>query len=324
MTEKQKSLIVQLILVGIFLLAVGYLGRVGWALRPTPPPTPTPTPTFTPLPSPTPTPTPSHFDGARAYEHVKAQVAFGPRVPGSDASARARAYMRAVLLRAGWQVTEEPHTYKGTPVVNLVARRGKGPILIIGAHYDSRRFADRDPDPTQREKPVPGANDGASGVAVLLELARVLRWDEARHAIWLYFFDAEDQGNIDGWPWSVGATFAAQQAPPAVEAVVILDMVGDRDQQFYLERNSDPQLRATIWQVAQRLGMEHVFIPEEKYSIVDDHLPFIRVGIPAVDVIDFDYTYWHTTADTADKVSATSLERVGRVIQAWVAQVVAP
>ena len=328
MTEKRKSLLIQLILVGIFLLAVGYLGRVGWALRPTPPPTPTSTPTSTPTPlptpTPTPTPTPARFDGARAYEHVKALMAFGPRVPGSEASARARAYMRDVLLRQGWQVVQEAHTYKGVSVVNLVARKGRGPITIIGAHYDSRRFADRDPDPQKRKEPVPGANDGASGTAVLLELARVLKWDESSGAIWLYFFDAEDQGNIDGWPWSVGATFAAQQVPRAVTAVVIVDMVGDKEQQFYLERNSDPKLLAEIWHVAARLGLENVFIPKEKYTIIDDHIPFINVGIPAVDIIDFDYPYWHTTADTADKVSPRSLERIGWVVQTWVEEGIAP
>ncbi len=320
MTNQRHSLLIQLILVGIFLLAVGYLGRVGWALRPTPSPTPSPTPIPSPTPTATPTPTPEIFNGGRAYTHVRNLQAIGPAVPGTETAERARIYIRRELARAGWRAEEQAFTYKGVRLVNLLARKGQGPVIIIGAHYDSRRFADRDPDAQRRQQPVPGANDGASGVAVLLELARVLRWDTSRYAIWLYFFDAEDQGNIEGWPWSVGATYAADNLPADVEVlrVVVVDMVGDADQQFFWERNSDQQLREAIWDVANRLGFRDVFIPLEKYAIIDDHLPFIRKGIPAVDIIDFDYAYWHTTADTVDKVSADSLGRVGQVVQAWV------
>lgn len=320
MTERRQSIVIQLILVGIFLLAVGYLGQVGWALRPTPLPTPTPTPTPLPTPTPTPTPTPMLFEGARAYAHVVTLQKFGPRLPGSEAAGRARLYVRRYLTALGWRVEEQRFTYRQVRLVNLVARRGQGPVVILAAHYDSRRLADRDPSLSGRRRPVPGANDGASGAAVLLELARVLRWDESRYAVWLYFFDGEDQGGIEGWPWSVGARHAAQTLPQDVKvaAVVVLDMVGDADQQFYWERNSDRALREDLWRVAKGLGYGDVFIPQEKYTIIDDHLPFREKGIPAVDVIDFDYAYWHTTADTADKVSATSLERVGRVVAAWV------
>lgn len=307
----------EVVLVALFLLSLAYLGRVGWSMRPTPPPSPTPTPT--PTVTPTPTPAVPPFDGQRAYQHVVAQVELGPRVPGSEASARARAYFRRHLEAAGWEVEEEAFTYRGTRLVNLVARRGSGPVVILGAHYDSRPRADRDQDPARRQDPVPGANDGASGAAVLLELPRVLRWDEARVAVWLYFFDGEDSGNIDDWTWAVGASHAAASLPPdrKVEAMVLLDMVGDADQQFYWEGNSDPNLRAALWDTGGQLGYRSVFVPEVKYTIMDDHVPFVRRGIPAVDIIDFDYAYWHTTADTADKVSAESLARVGRVVALW-------
>ncbi len=308
--ERIRSWLLQGALLGIFVLAIGYLGRVGWALLPTP----TPTPTWTP------TPEARLFDGSRAFRHVEAQVAFGPRLPGSEAAGRTRLYIRDVLEQAGWRVEQEAFTFRGVRLVNLVARRGEGPVILLGAHYDTRRFAERDPDPARRREPVPGANDGASGVAVLLELARVLRWDTSRYAVWLYFFDAEDQGNIDGWPWSVGARYAARQVSPDtdIRAVIVPDMIGDADQQIYWERRSTPWLKASLWEVAARLGYGQTFIPQDKYTIIDDHLPFLEQGFPAALIIDFEYAAWHTTADTPDKVRPESLARVGRVIEAWV------
>ncbi len=310
MNRNPRDIGIQILLVVFFILAVGYLGQVGWGLRPVP----------TPSPPPAPTVGRTWFEGQRAYKHVLAQMAFGPRVPGTEAAARTRLFIRNELLRVGWLAEQEAFVYEGVRVVNLVARQGQGPVIILGAHYDTRRVAELDPSADKRSQPVPGANDGASGVAVLLELARVLRWDTTRYAVWLYFFDAEDQGRLDGWPWAVGARYAARNLPPDidVQAVIIVDMVGDADQQLYWEANSTPELRAALWDIAATLGYGAYFIPKEKYRIIDDHVPFLERGIPAVDIIDFDYPYWHTTEDTADKVSPESLERVGRVVQQWV------
>ena len=204
-------------------------------------------------------------------------------------------------------------TYQDTPVRNIIGVLGEGPVLILGAHYDTRRSADRE-DPSQ---PVMGANDGASGVAVLLELARVLDRERLDHQVWLAFFDAEDNGNLNGWDWCVGSSYMAEHLEVTPEAMVLLDMVGDADQQFYFEGHSDPVLGERLWGIAATLGYTQTFIPETRYSLYDDHIPFIALGIPAVDVIDFDYPYWHTTQDTPDKVSAESLERIGRVVEYW-------
>ncbi len=231
----------------------------------------------------------------------------------------ARAYMKGVLERSHWRVGEEEFTYRDTPLVNVVAKRGQGPIVILGAHYDSRPLADQDPVPQHRLTPVPGANDGASGVSVLLELSRVLQWAEKDFQIWLYFFDGEDSGHIRGWDWAIGARHAAEKlSSERVKAMVLVDMVGDCEQRFYWEGNSDPQLRAEIWEVARALGFGDVFIPQERLTVIDDHVPFAKKGIPAVDIIDFEYPYWHTVADTTDKVCPRSLERVGRVLQTWI------
>jgi Zn-dependent M28 family amino/carboxypeptidase len=195
------------------------------------------------------------------------------------------------------------------------ANLGKGPIIILGAHYDTRRWADQ--DPAHPRDPVPGANDGASGVAVLLELARVINLGKVHHEIWLAFFDAEDNGDIEGWDWIVGSTYMASSLSVKPQAMILLDMIGDTDQKIYFDGNSDPALSQKVWGIAAQLGYGEHFIPQVKYTMIDDHIPFAERGIPSIDIIDFDYPYWHTVADTADKVSSDSLERVGRTLQVF-------
>jgi len=260
---------------------------------------------------------PATFDGQHAYADVQTQVAFGPRIPGTDGHAKVQEWMREELVKAGWQVEIQESVALGHPIQNIVAKRGDdSPQILLGAHYDTRMFADNDPDPANHTLPVPGANDGASGVAVLLELARVLPDDAA--PVWLVFFDAEDNGRIDGWDWILGSTEFVKNNPLQPRAVVIVDMIGDADLNIYKERNSNSDLMNEIWAVAQNLGNETVFIPEYKFSMLDDHTPFLRAGIPAIDIIDFDYPYWHTLQDTPDKVSAESLQAVGETLQVWI------
>jgi glutaminyl-peptide cyclotransferase len=257
---------------------------------------------------------PLTFDGQRAYEYALAQCALGPRPSGSAAGWATGDYIIEQLEKAGWETTTQEFDYRGVRIRNIVGRWGKGPPIILGAHYDTRRLADQDPqDPSQ---PVPGGNDGASGVAVLLELAHIFSQKSLHNEVWLAFFDAEDNGHLDDWPWSVGATYMAEHLTIQPEAVIVVDMVGDADQQLYWERNSDRGLMEQLWGLAAELGYEQ-FIPEYKWSMTDDHTPFLQRGIPAADIIDFDYPYWHTVEDTCDKVSPESLERVGRVLEKW-------
>jgi Zn-dependent M28 family amino/carboxypeptidase len=259
------------------------------------------------------------FNGQRAYADVKTQVAFGPRSPGTEGHAKVQEWMREALEAAGWQVEIQQSEALGHPIENVVAKRDEvPPQIIIGAHYDSRIFADHDPDPTNHNQPVPAANDGASGVAILLELARSLPDDTV--PIWLVFFDAEDNGRIEGWDWILGSREFVKNNILQSRAVVIVDMIGDADLNIYKERNSNPELTNEIWEVARSLGYENTFIPEYKYSILDDHLPFLEAGIPAVDIIDFDYPHYHTVQDTPDKVSAESLKIVGETLHTWIVQ----
>lgn len=260
---------------------------------------------------------PGEFSGDQAYNYVFYQQQLGPRVPGSEAHAKLVTYLETTLTEMQWQVTIQPFTINGSEFKNVIAtRQGGDDWYIIAAHYDSREIADRDSDPELRNQPVPGANDGASGTAVLLELARTLPKDLSA-AVSLVFFDGEDQGGINKQDWILGSTYYASQLDDYPNAVILLDMVGDEDQKFYYEANSNQELRQALWSVANELGYGEYFEKSPKHSILDDHVPFVNLGIPAVDIIDFDYEYWHTTNDTARYVSPSSLERVGNVVYTW-------
>ncbi len=295
----------QVITLLIFVLALSYLGWVGYGALPQPTPTPTPAPVFS---------------GAGALALAQAQCDFGPRPTGSPANRRTGDWIIAQLEAQGWRVETHEFLWNGTPVRNILAQSHPSAgddFILVGAHYDTRLIADQDPDPARRGEPILGGNDGASGVAVLLELARVLDKDRLPRPVWLAFFDAEDNGRIPGWDWIIGSTRLAETMEVLPAAMILVDMVGDADQRFLLEGNSDPELARTIWELAARLGYGDVFVPEPGPTVIDDHIGFIRRGVPSVDIIDFEYPYWHTTADTCDKLSAISLERVGRVLETY-------
>jgi len=257
------------------------------------------------------------FDGERALKDVSTQVNFGPRIPNSGAHANTIEYIQRELTVAGWQNSVEMAQFGGQTAFNILATRNKkAPILLLGAHYDSRLHADNDPNSANHIVPVPGANDGASGVAVLLELARTLPEDSTPTA--LLFIDIEDNGNIPGWDWILGSRAFAANMTFQPKTVVIVDMIGDADLNIYMEQNSDAELTRQIWKTAKTLGYESAFIPVDKYRVEDDHLPFIEKGIRSVDLIDLDYPYWHTLQDTTDKVSAASLQKVGDTLLAWI------
>lgn len=255
------------------------------------------------------------FSGEQAMQHAAAQMAFIPRDPGTEGSRMCGNYILEQLELFGWQTEEQPFTYRDTACRNLIGKRGSGPVLVIGAHYDTRRRADRD-SPDLRDMPVPGANDGASGVAVLLELARIIDPEELGRTIWLVFFDAEDNGGLDGWDWIAGSRYMVRNLNTTPQGMVLADMVGDAALNLPYERRSTAALKQAIWQVAADLGYD-AFVPEPGYFILDDHVPFLEAGIAAVDIIDLDYDDWHKTTDTLDKIRPGSLEAVGRTIQQW-------
>lgn len=257
------------------------------------------------------------FNGQRAYRDILAQVNFGPRIPDSPAHTKIILYIQNELRKAGWKSEIQNTAWNGFPIQNIIAsRNNQTPVILLGAHYDSRLKADQDTG-TGKNVPVPGANDGASGVAVLLELARSLPSENL--PIQLVFFDAEDNGGINGREWIMGSRAFVAQMSYRPRAVVIVDMVGDADLNIFIEKNSSTSLSSEIWEQAALLGYTNHFLKTVNHSLTDDHIPFIEAGIPAVDIIDFDYPFWHTSADTPDKVSSESLQIVGETLSAWLA-----
>lgn len=268
------------------------------------------------------------FNGTRAFTYLEDQCAFGPRPPGSSNLTACGDYIITSLENRGWDIQTQTWTYQDTPLRNIIAGASSSPRIVLLAHYDTRPIADMDPHPLNRTQPILGANDGASGVAVLVELASVLP-EEAQNAVTLLFVDAEDSGNWNGWEYIVGSSYYVNSLTDHqknnIQAAVLLDMVGDADLQLKRELSSTSPLVDAIWQLAAVLQYDDVFLDIPGYSIGDDHRPFLAAGIPAVDIIDFDYPPWHTLEDTPDKCSPESLDAVGQVVEDFIQQqLVAP
>lgn len=269
---------------------------------------------------------PGEFDGAAAYGYVVRQLAFGPRISGSPASQQAGDWLDSLLrtqadtvVVQSWSHTT--HAGSSIQLRNFIARfRPDAPdrILLL-AHWDSRPRSDG-PGTHDTTLPVPGANDGASGVAILLGVADALKRNPPPPGVGvdLLFVDGEDYGTFPSTDVLLGSKYYASHLPQGPKPVfaVLFDMVGDRSLQIYQEGYSltgAPEVVERVWNVAARMGHDSVFIAASRHSITDDHIPLQEAGIHAIDVIDFDYPYWHTPEDTADKVSARSLQIVGDV-----------
>lgn len=266
------------------------------------------------------------FDADRSFSDLFRQTEFGPRIPGTKAHSECAAWIQDELRPHADSVwVQEFHgavlgSRDTVPLTNIVARFGLGASkrILIGAHWDTRPHADRDPDSTLWRTPVPGANDGASGVAVLLELARLFDSIPPPIGVDLAFFDGEDGGEYSSFPgeWCQGSFYFAAHLPNRYQWGAVIDMVGDKDLALPIEGNSfrlAPDLVGRIWAKARALN-ETAFQRIRGDDVNDDHMPLLMKGIPTVDIIDFDYPFWHTTADTPDKCSPASLGAVGRVL----------
>jgi Zn-dependent M28 family amino/carboxypeptidase len=257
------------------------------------------------------------FNGSRALNYLNAQLSYGYRIPGSQSSRETSVYIRNILEDNGWEVNFQDFVFEGVTLRNIVAsKNNSNPKIIFGTHYDTRQISDQESSEKDQFFPVLGANDGASGAALLLEMSHHL--DSQTKNITLVFFDGEDQGRIDSWPWSIGAEYFAANMNKKPEKVVIVDMIGDKELEIFIEKNSTKDLAGEIWTAAEQAGYREYFVNDEKYSLIDDHLPFINRGIPAVLIIDFDYPFWHTNNDAIDKVSPESLVIVGEVLLNWI------
>lgn len=272
--------------------------------------------------------TPPQFDGNRAFQYLVDQVEFGPRVPGTVPWAEARTYYYDHFQGVGAQVDSQaftffdPYSKTEKPLVNIIARipgldRTALPLLLV-AHWDCRPRTDHHSDPIRVNEPIAGANDGASGVAVLMELANLFQQQPPASDVVLLLVDGEDWGEHgDNDMYLLGSKeFAARGIRDKYRFGIVIDMVGDKSLQIYREAYSDyfnKPINDMIWRVAKDVGAG-AFIDEVKYTIMDDHLPLNAGGLPAVDLIDFDYEHWHTENDLPENCSPASLEQVGRVL----------
>jgi glutaminyl-peptide cyclotransferase len=286
------------------------------------------------------------FNGLTANESVSFQVGLGPRLPGSNASS---ALLDSFMENnTAWNWTLDKHPYLDTNLTNLqgvykpVSNETDLPVVVLAAHYDSRDRAERDDDENRTDEPIPGANDGASGVAVLSELARIVPTLGLEHEVWILLTDAEDQGVV---PQMLGAKAWAQDRTQeeidSIHAFLLVDMIGDA----YLQINRvyPPKVGLSetdrLWDavdgLASSLGLVKdvaacdgslgidIVNTDVLDGVIDDHVPMLEVGIPAIDLIDIRFGpnatkwggYWHTHEDTPDKVSAESLAHVGRILE---------
>jgi glutaminyl-peptide cyclotransferase len=260
----------------------------------------------------------ARFDSARAWKHLEDQVAIGPRVAGTAANAQTRQYLIKTLAQSGIKAAEQPFE-TDTPIgrvkmANVIATLpGERPErIVIASHFDTKLF---------KELRFVGASDGASSTAALLELGRVLKDKPRPFTIELLFLDGEEAFvEWSGNDHTYGSRYYVQNAQKAgtlksLRALILLDMIGDRDLNLRREANSTRWLTDVIWNTAARLGYGRHFLPEET-PIEDDHMEFLAAGVQAVDLIDLDDPAWHTAQDTIDNVSAKSLQIVGDVVLA--------
>lgn len=265
----------------------------------------------------------SEFDAARAMEHVRKLVAFGPRPSGSRSIVRAQEYISAELKSYGLKVVEDDFTGRTPrgpiPMKNIIGQLAGSlsEIVLIAGHYDTKAIDG-----------FVGANDGGSSAAAVLEMARVMAKTRPEYTLWFTFFDGEEavvdwsaNGGTDNTYGSrhLASRLDADGTLSRVKAVLLVDMIGDRDLDIRRDLGSSPWLVDLVWATSRKTGHGTFFLGNE-ILIEDDHVPFKERGIPAIDIIDFNFgpgnSYWHTTQDTLDKVSGESMKVVGDVVLA--------
>lgn len=280
------------------------------------------------------------FNADSAYKYIAEQVAFGPRVTGTEPHKAAAEYLIDKLGGFADTLTVQNgivQNYKGEklPITNIIAgfRPDMPRRIVLAAHWDTRPWADQSQGSDDRQKPVPGANDGGSGVGVLLEIARQLSQKPANVGVDIILFDAEDCGKSDGFDsaeetWCLGSQYWAEHMPYTAKNLpvygILLDMVGGKDARFYYDLFSTQNASTPcvkIWSEAEALGHGAVFPRSVGGVITDDHIFMTRAGIPTADIIELHNeetgtfpSYWHTVHDTMDNISKTTLQAVGDVV----------
>ena len=284
------------------------------------------------------------FNSTAANDSITWQTDLGPRLPGSNASAELRRSIVENLSEFTFE--ESSHDRENFTLTNLVGtfspENSTGQNVVFVAHYDSRYIAERDDNESKRNLPIDGANDGASGVAVLIEVGKIIPNLDLNHDVTLFFTDAEDQGITGGFhplTWSYGAYAWVENLTDDyknnISAYIVIDMIGDAYLDFTKVKDTSSELWETITPIAAALGMMEseldcdgnygnpIYNPNKTRGVIDDHVPANDAGIPAINFIDINYGenasifggHWHTHNDTADKVTAESLGYIGNLLE---------
>lgn len=307
--QRIRAYSIELVLIGALLASVVFFGYLGYGLL-------------------RPDVVNEPFSGEKALANIEKQLAYGPRITGTEASLSMGDWLVEQLRLLGWDVVIQPFTIneqlQGRNIIAVRSPSQPGaPVTVLATHYDTRLAADADPDVAQQQSPTPGANDGASGPAILLELARTLDVDETGHTVCLAFFDAEANEGLPGWDANIGSRLFAESLPGSVprcaspRMVVNVDKAGAIDQRFFQNEAGDSALNATLWNVADALELGARFPAETRSMPPGAASVFAEAGIPTADVMSTDYPYQATTADTLDKLSAETLGAAGLVLETW-------
>jgi len=266
------------------------------------------------------------LSGQRAMDYVKAQVAFGPRPPGSSQLQRCRDYIEQQMQGFGYRIEEDTFVaqtpYGPIKMQNLIARKGSGDkgVIALASHYDTKLM---------EGKNFLGANDGGSSTGLLIELARVLAANKDPLDYWFVFLDGEEAfvewSTFDSTYGSrhLAKRWKAEGVVPKIRDFILLDMIGDKELDILYDTSSTKHLMDLVFETAKKIGLKSI-LSSYQSAMDDDHTPFLDVGIPCVDLIDFNYgpenSYWHTPADTLDKISPQSLEKTGKLVLAVLAE----
>ena len=283
------------------------------------------------------------FNSTYAYNDIQSQLDFGYRIPGTNESLDCANWINTEMQEYGESALYN-YSINGIPCHNIISRvnPNMSQIVIFAAHYDSRAIAEKDSNESLRDSPILGANDGGSGVSVLMEMARVISSSKINWTIsfWFIFFDAEDQGSngISGWNYCEGSEwmvdemeeqpniyFRDGQSLDSIHSFILFDMVGGDNLKFIHEDRDNDELLETVFHLGNELEYESTFpLDAETYRIFDDHVPFANEGIPTLDLVikfwdtECGWPYHHTTEDTLENISPESLEITGRTVLQYV------